>query len=347
MASLVSRAVDRNDGDGPSRQFKGDAKPQVPQSPYGSGGDGTLASLSNIRPLLTRTATVWAVTILFFVCYLVPSRLRALAENSLHLSRGHAAAAAAAKALELSAATQLCDRISLKQQNITSRVVNIVSGSFGHSSTVVAPGSRSPAATVAAARRALASSAAPGSSSGSGAGAGAGAGDLTRLVQLLDAYRLPHSAGYLDGIQDKNLCKRKFVLGSYSCPMQAGERIHEFLNAYAGAVITNRTLLWRYCGRKGCQGSAPGNDEGSCAGLLQRLPWIPSAQAVFNAWPTAAAPWTRRKSTRHSSCPSADTRPHQSPSSPAATLTPSRIGSWILGHWRDETLRRWPCQGRG
>lgn len=275
--SLAYRAGKDDDGS-PSKQFKSETNKPTPFSPYGTGGDGTLMNLTNIRPLLTRSVTVWIVTILFLVCYIVPSRLRALAENTWRHTRKEGQN----KALKLDAATlqarSFCDKISLKQQNITSRInINIVAGSFGHSSVVSNPRSvgRPPSR---ASSRLLAS---------------APVVDTSRVVQLLDSYRMSHSVGYIDGIQDKNLCKRKFVIGTYSCPAQLGERMHEFLNAYAGAVITNRTLIWKYCNRKGCQ--IPGSDETSCGGLLQRLPWIPSSASVFQRLAAGGCPIDEKK----------------------------------------------------
>ena len=55
--------------------------------------------------------------------------------------------------------------------------------------------------------------------------------------------------------KDEELCKsdRKFVVAVYSCPTQIGNRIHEFLNAFAGAIVTNRTLIWKFCDRYSCQ----------------------------------------------------------------------------------------------
>lgn len=44
----------------------------------------------------------------------------------------------------------------------------------------------------------------------------------------------------------KDLCDRNYVIGRYACPMSVGNRLHEFLNGLAGAIITNRTILWEY-----------------------------------------------------------------------------------------------------
>ena len=265
--SLMERRVgvadkdkDKEDGPSPSNkgsQFSKDGSKTTVVTPWGSGGDGSVAGLSNIRPLLGRSSTVFAIVVLFILCYILPSRLRALVENAILTERSEHD-----RGIELANAAQaskqrFCDAVSLKQQNISSRAnVNIVAGSF--SKGVVSARAQPP-------HRRL---------------EGIGSSDMSKVVQLLDTYRAGHHAAYLDGVQDKNLCKRKFVVASYACPAQLGERVHEFLNAYAGAVITNRTLLWRYCSRKGCK--TAGNDQATCDGLLQRLPWIPSADSIFD-----------------------------------------------------------------
>lgn len=214
-----------------------------------------------------RSATVWALTVLFCLCYIIPSHLRAVAE------RAYASHANRNTALDLTAnaATlknkHFCDLVSLKQQNISSRMsqVNIVAGSFSKSNIQITPPQL----------RKLASAIRPSSE----------APDPSKLLQLINAYRSSHSALTLEAIQDKNLCKRKFVVGTYSCPMQVGERMHEFLNAYAGAVITNRTLLWRYCQRKGCQNQPSDtplpNDQTACDNLIERMPWVPAYSDVL------------------------------------------------------------------
>jgi len=266
--SLMERRVgaadkDKEDGPSPSNkgsQFSKDGSKQVVTTQWGSGGDGSVAGLSNIRPLLGRSSTVWTIVVLFVLCYILPSRLRALVENAILTERSEHD-----RGIELANAAQaskqkFCDAVSLKQQNISSRInVNIVAGSF--SKGVVSTRAQPPRLR----HRQL---------------EGGGSSDMSKVVQLLDTYRSGHHAAYIDGVQDKNLCKRKFVVASYACPAQLGERVHEFLNAYAGAVITNRTLVWRYCSRKGCK--TAGNDQATCDGLLQRLPWIPSAETIFD-----------------------------------------------------------------
>jgi len=43
-----------------------------------------------------------------------------------------------------------------------------------------------------------------------------------------------------------------YSIGYYSCPLQAGNRLHHFLNALAWSVVLNRTLLAQYYTREAC-----------------------------------------------------------------------------------------------
>jgi hypothetical protein len=79
---------------------------------------------------------------------------------------------------------------------------------------------------------------------------------------------------------------RNFAVVFYSCPLQAGNRLHHFLNGVVWAVITNRTLLWNYYDRESCRRLGKGfsrrictalNTEKDCSQILERAPWIPSS----------------------------------------------------------------------
>ena len=112
---------------------------------------------------------------------------------------------------------------------------------------------------------------------------------------LMEQYLNEHSAAAMFPYSDKNketlpvmdmmakqdslLChsNRSFVVGTYACPLQVGNRVHEFLNAFAGAVITNRTLVWNYCDRMSCK---MGGTVSRCDAMLQRKGWILSATMV-------------------------------------------------------------------
>jgi hypothetical protein len=74
------------------------------------------------------------------------------------------------------------------------------------------------------------------------------------VFNMLVKYKQEHNVVIMNELKTKKeLCNQKFVIGTYSCPMQVGNRMHEFLNAFAGALITNRTLLWHYCDRIYCK----------------------------------------------------------------------------------------------
>ena len=59
-----------------------------------------------------------------------------------------------------------------------------------------------------------------------------------------------------------------------------GNHLHEFMNAYAGALITNRTLVWTFCVRKPCLT----DDEETCSLYLHRAEWIPHLKSVQEKW---------------------------------------------------------------
>jgi hypothetical protein len=66
---------------------------------------------------------------------------------------------------------------------------------------------------------------------------------------------------------------RRYVVGMYSCPYQAGNRLNKFLNSFAFAVITNRTFVWKYCSNQfHCKLHGKLAD---CERVLHRKSWIP------------------------------------------------------------------------
>jgi len=84
---------------------------------------------------------------------------------------------------------------------------------------------------------------------------------------------------------------RRFAVGYYSCPLQAGNRLHHFFNSFLWAVVTNRTLLWKYYDKKACKTFGQkydprvcwtANRVEDCDMVLKRAPWIPS----FEEWKT-------------------------------------------------------------
>ena len=86
---------------------------------------------------------------------------------------------------------------------------------------------------------------------------------------------------------DSDKSPRRYLVASYSCPIESGNRLHRFMNGLLWAVLTNRTFLWRYQDHHVCEEYNEGNcrneyDPGliigpvDCGGLLERSPWIPS-----------------------------------------------------------------------
>jgi hypothetical protein len=118
-------------------------------------------------------------------------------------------------------------------------------------------------------------------------------GDPTEdVLRIWKRYKQEHSVDALraettgDSFSPRK-SPRKFAVGFYSCPLQAGNRLHHFMNSLIWAVITNRTLLWKYydqttCNVVGqmyaekiCQAA---NQETDCRQVLKRAHWLPALQ---------------------------------------------------------------------
>lgn len=112
--------------------------------------------------------------------------------------------------------------------------------------------------------------------------------------RLWEEYQQWHSQESLeqDMLTDPyNITARKFAVGYYSCPLQAGNRLHHFFNSLIWAVVTNRTLLWKYYDEATCQRAGQkfsqaicraANTEQDCATVLHRRVWLPS----YHKWQT-------------------------------------------------------------
>ena len=64
---------------------------------------------------------------------------------------------------------------------------------------------------------------------------------------------------------------RKFVLGLYSCPDQAGNYVHEFTVSLLIAVVTNRTLLWGWD-----ENTLNKNVQSECDQVMRPKSWVPA-----------------------------------------------------------------------
>ena len=112
--------------------------------------------------------------------------------------------------------------------------------------------------------------------------------ELAAVFQVWKDYEAWHSEpNLLEEWYQSNettLHHRRFTIGFYSCPQQAGNRLHHFLNALIWAIVTNRTLLWHYYDRNACRVFGAdhsraicegANTEKDCNRVLKRASWIP------------------------------------------------------------------------
>ena len=103
-------------------------------------------------------------------------------------------------------------------------------------------------------------------------------------LRILNSYKAQHSVESLlaSSEQDEN---RLFAVAYYSCPFQAGNRLHHFFNSIIWSIVTNRTVLWKYYDQKTCQRVGKDYDRrichfantvNDCDETLKRASWIPS-----------------------------------------------------------------------
>eukprot|EP00547_Thalassionema_nitzschioides_P006976 CAMPEP_0194204608 /NCGR_PEP_ID=MMETSP0156-20130528/4079_1 /TAXON_ID=33649 /ORGANISM="Thalassionema nitzschioides, Strain L26-B" /LENGTH=540 /DNA_ID=CAMNT_0038930663 /DNA_START=227 /DNA_END=1849 /DNA_ORIENTATION=- len=113
--------------------------------------------------------------------------------------------------------------------------------------------------------------------------------------QILTQYMEWHSEEALLLDYRKQRRRNFFVIGHYSCPYQAGNRLNHFFNDMKWAIITNQTLLWKYYDYSTCvemessdiryNGTSMKHcrhdtTEADCGRILRRATWIPS----FDEW---------------------------------------------------------------
>ena len=110
-------------------------------------------------------------------------------------------------------------------------------------------------------------------------------------LSVLERYQKEHSADKLQSEYEaclKGDCNelnlRKFSVGYYACPYQAGNRLHHFMNSLLWSIVTNRTMLYKYYRRSDCNRVRRGEpaicvflaEQETCNSVLRVAPWIPS-----------------------------------------------------------------------
>jgi hypothetical protein len=115
-------------------------------------------------------------------------------------------------------------------------------------------------------------------------------------MKIMKTYIALHSKQVL--LRERNECAsiqdcpaiqaRKFIVGRYSCPLEAGNRIHKALNSLIWAVLTNRTFMLDYfdeqaCIEEGYSSTYECSQEGRkdvCDEILTISTWVP----VWSEW---------------------------------------------------------------
>jgi len=109
--------------------------------------------------------------------------------------------------------------------------------------------------------------------------------DLPIPLQVLEEYKALHGVEQLQREDAKSLRERNYAIVFYSCPLQAGNRLHHYLTGMMWSILTNRTMLYKYwdhetCDQYGAEFSLSicesANTVAGCDAILSRAPWIPS-----------------------------------------------------------------------
>lgn len=114
---------------------------------------------------------------------------------------------------------------------------------------------------------------------------------ITQPHAILQQYKTWHSVDTLRTETTAQLQQRRFAVAYYSCPLQAGNRLHHFLNSLLLAIITNRTVLYQYLDAPTCRYHQAvqtqilwqdqkickaANQQADCDQVLERAAWVPS-----------------------------------------------------------------------
>ena len=88
-------------------------------------------------------------------------------------------------------------------------------------------------------------------------------------IQTMHQYKQWHSVHALETDPDND--SRQFAIVYYYCPNRAGNILHNMFISVTWAIITNRTILWKYDTDFGHR-----NTVEDCQAVLKRADWIPS-----------------------------------------------------------------------
>uniref|UniRef100_A0A7S3P6Z7 Uncharacterized protein n=1 Tax=Amphora coffeiformis TaxID=265554 RepID=A0A7S3P6Z7_9STRA len=96
--------------------------------------------------------------------------------------------------------------------------------------------------------------------------------------QVLEQYKAQHSVDVLRSeavTQDPALgTERKFIVGHYYCPDRAGNFLHDFADALLMAMLSNRTLVWKFADDQNY--SPATNRKADCDKIMEMASWIPA-----------------------------------------------------------------------
>jgi hypothetical protein len=91
-------------------------------------------------------------------------------------------------------------------------------------------------------------------------------------VHVFEEWKSYHSA---EALRKSPLLKdRKFIIAEFQCPHQAGILAAKYASQLLMAVVTNRTLLFRYHGFAAWENRGMSTEE-VCYSLVRRADWIP------------------------------------------------------------------------
>jgi len=109
-------------------------------------------------------------------------------------------------------------------------------------------------------------------------------GHMSRPLDMLREYKKFHSQEALkERHSNDGLHNQTFIMGFYSCPDSAGNRLHEFMNNLITAIANNYTIFWKFYDVDACR--ATGTSDHWCLGpntiekcheVVNRASWIPS-----------------------------------------------------------------------